>query len=225
MTVLVVVETVAVALLGLFVCGLLRSHAEILRALERAAPARPPRSRPGPTTASTGAVDVAVDLAGTAPSGERVRVRVRDRDHDTLLAFLSSGCSTCGGFWRSLRGGLPAAELPAGTHVVVVAKGDESLTRIRELAGGSIPVVLSSEAWEDYQVPVTPYFVLVDGRSGRVEGQGSATTWAQVASLLRQARGDARVASEADVDRELLAAGLHPGDPSLYPSRTPADGP
>jgi hypothetical protein len=59
-----------------------------------------------------------------------------------------------------------------------------------------------------------------------------------VASLLRQATADGREARdgragrrprrderptvadvEAGVDRKLMAAGLYPGDPSLYPSR------
>jgi hypothetical protein len=40
---------------------------------------------------------------------------------NTLVAFLSSGCSTCADFWESFGGSGPA--LPFGTRLVVVTKG------------------------------------------------------------------------------------------------------
>ncbi|MGH9053093.1 MAG: hypothetical protein ACRDWX_08800, partial [Acidimicrobiia bacterium] len=87
----------------------------------------------------------------------------------------------------------------------------------------------------DYQVPVSPYFILVDGPSGRVVGEGAAATWPQVASLLGQAMADAGLAversagldtadREARADRELLRAGIHPGHASLYPAGPPEEG-
>ena len=48
---------------------------------------------------------------------------------------------------------------------------------------------MTSEAWDDYGVPVSPYFVLVDGPSGRVVGEGAGTSWEQVARPARQGRG------------------------------------
>ena len=55
-------------------------------------------------------------------------------------------------------------------------------------------------------------------------GEGAASTWAQVASLLQQAVDDGPTVSavadasrEARADRELLAAGITPDHPSLYP--------
>ncbi len=225
MAVLVVVEAVAIALLGLLVCGLLRSHAEILRALHRlgvnvedpassgAAPVAvaSPRSR-----AST--VRAAADIVGATPAGEAVQVGVRETRHDTLVAFLSSGCSTCAEFWRAFAQPPSALRLPDNTRLVIVTKdaAEESVRRVRELAPAGVPVVMSSQAWKDYGAPVTPFFMHVEGATGAIAGQGTGGTWPQVASMLAQARGDE---VEAGVDRQLLAAGIKPGDPSLYPSR------
>ena len=94
---------------------------------------------------------------------------------------------------------------------------------------------MSSAAWADYDVPVAPFFVLVDGASGDVIGEGAANEWGQVQSLLHTALDDAGlldrkgnlkarrsgkpradVLREARADRDLLAAGIRPGDPSLY---------
>jgi hypothetical protein len=94
---------------------------------------------------------------------------------------------------------------------------------------------MSSAAWTEYDVPVAPFFVLVDGASGDVIGEGAANEWGQVQSLLHTALDDAGmldrkgrlkagrvgkpradVEREARADRDLLAAGIRPGDPSLY---------
>ena len=94
---------------------------------------------------------------------------------------------------------------------------------------------MSSAAWEAYDVPVAPFFVLVDGPSDNIVGEGAASNWEQVTSLLQNALADAGLLDrrgrpkrggvskpradamrEARVDRELLAAGIVPGDPSLY---------
>ena len=104
MIALVSVETVLLVLLVVLVAGPLRSHAEILRRLgpgdRRAAiapgprPCRPGAARPGPGDDPVPArrrtgdpVSLSFEGAGSAP---------------TLLAFLTSGCSTCAGFWESL---------------------------------------------------------------------------------------------------------------------------
>jgi hypothetical protein len=234
---LVVVEAVAIALLGVLVVGLLRSHAEILRTLHRlgaghplADGSTPEASVPlGPPRLSSTAE--AVDLVGTTPAGEAIQIGVRNARHDTLVAFLSSGCGTCGEFWRSFATATP--DVPPGTRLVIVTKSpaEESVSRLRELAPATVPVVMSTQAWQDYGVPVTPYFLHVDGPTGKVAGQGTGGTWSQVRSLFSQSRGDDEGARarrptvaevEAGVDRKLLAAGIRPGDPSLYPSRQDA---
>jgi len=225
--VLVVVEAVAIALLGVLVCGLLRSHAEILRSLHRLGVAvDDPAAAQGPGALAPPApalsprprlstVRTAADIAGVTPAGEAVQVGVLHRRHDTLVAFLSSGCSTCEEFWRAFA--LPVA-LPDNTRLVIVTKdpAEESARRVRELAPAGVPVVMSSQAWREYGAPVTPFFMHVAGATGAVAGQGTGGTWRQVSSMLAQARGDE---AEAGVDRQLRAAGIQPGDPSLYPSR------
>jgi hypothetical protein len=90
-------------------------------------------------------------------------------------------------------------------------------------------MVMSSAAWESYAVKGSPYFIHIDGRSDRVLGEGTAADWSQVASLVRDAVADVELAAgrdEADstperlrrAERELEAAGILPGDPSLYGS-------
>ncbi|RPI20411.1 MAG: hypothetical protein EHM57_08080 [Actinobacteria bacterium] len=153
-------------------------------------------------------------------------------DHATILAFLSSGCLACHGFWEEFGGGGDLS-LPGDTRLAIVTKGpaDESESRIRELAPSRVQTIMSSEAWSDYRVPATPYFVLVDGPSGDVVGEGAANTWSHVLSLLGQAMADAGIAAErariarpgggeqlSRIDRDLAAAGIQPGHPSLYPA-------
>jgi hypothetical protein len=250
MTALIVAEAVAVVLLGMLVAGLLRSHADILRRLhalgagdEEAGPAAGPggfRVEPG-LAGPRDDFPPASDLAGVTPGDEAIVAAVVGTAHDTLIGFLSSGCLTCRTFWEAVGSGRPLG-LPAGTRLVLVTKGpdDESVSAVADLAPAELPVVMSSQAWEAYGVPGSPYFVYVHGRSGRVIGEGAATRWEQVVDLLTQAIDDighdpghhdghaaalrledGRAGSgleRADrVDLALAAAGIHPGHPSLYP--------
>jgi hypothetical protein len=210
---LVSVETVLLVLLVLLVAGLLRSHAEILRRLG------PPEGHdapiPAPSASRTAAGTPAHPIAGTTPDGDAVTLDFSGgTQHATLLAFLSSGCTTCAGFWEQLGDPL----LPDGTRIVIVAHGAERErpAKLRELAPTGVPVVMSSAAWEDYRVPGAPYFVLVDGT---VRGEGAAPTWEALASLLRDAIEDRQSARPGStVDETFAAAGIAPDDPSLYPA-------
>lgn len=241
MTVLVVALTVAVALLALLVVGLLRSHAEILRQLHTLGAGRQDVTPAGPAQAPfevrpdvVGPADVtgtvAGDISGRTPDDEAALVSVSG-EHHTLLAFLSSGCLTCQNFWDAFAS--PATlGLPEGIRLVVVTKGAgmESESAVRGLAPPAQPVVMSTQAWDDYGVPGSPYFVLVDGPAGRVAGEGSATAWEQVVRLVGEATADRAIAirrhrgedsgdgqhREARADRDLAAAGILPGHASLY---------
>ena len=100
------------------------------------------------------------------------------------------------------------------------------------LAGG-LTAVMSTAAWSDYEVPGSPFFVLVDGRTQRRVGEGVARQFAQVVDLVRRARADAVAPPGMEApgpahrldgteretlnDGELIAAGIHPGHASLYP--------
>ena len=158
--------------------------------------------------------------------------------HTTLLAFLSSGCGTCADFWRAFGDG-EGTRLPGrDTRLVIVTKGPEaeSASAVGALAPVGVTTIMSSEAYDEYSVPANPYFILVDGPSGRVLGEGAAASWTQVSTLLGQAAADAGLALDgspltrsapdgrmtgperaARADGELRAAGIEPGHPSLYP--------
>lgn len=239
MTVLVLVETVLLAVLTVLVAGLLRAYGTVLRRLHEldAGSSSGPRQfdvQPAPMVRQPAdpGFGPAHDVTGETLAGEIVRTRVVDVEHDTLLLFLSSGCATCETFWAEL--GTPGGlRLPPGTRLLVVPQGaaDESPDDLAAVAPDGVDVVLSSDAWRDYGVPGSPHVVFVDGPSGRIRGEGTGQSLRQVAELLARATGDAGFLTgrsapksardeqqELSVDRELLAAGILPGDPRLYGS-------
>lgn len=191
MTVLVVLETVVLAVLVVLVSGLLRSHAMILRRFselgietaERPAPRLRPRTGPGPTAGRL-ALRPAPDIGGVDLDGSALAIRVTGVGADTLLIFLSSGCATCGALWEALAD--PNLALPPGTRLIVVTQGAdrEQAALLAGLAPPHLPLVLSSQAWQDYGVPGAPYAVLVDGTFGRVAGEATAHTLGEVLALL-----------------------------------------
>jgi hypothetical protein len=223
MEVLVAVETVVLALLVLLVAGLLRSHAEILRRLGPPEESRASDDPPLPEPPAVVTTHAPSDIVGTTLEGDAVKVTLGTAAPPTLVAFLTSGCAVCGNFWDDMRRGRPAQLLDRNLRLVVVTKdsSQESPSRLEKLRPDDVPVVLSTAAWEAHHVPAAPYFVFVDG--GLVHGEGSATTWKQIASLLRDAEHDARHASGDErtdrIDGVLEASGIGPGHPSLYPVR------
>ena len=241
---LVVAELVVLVLLSVLVLGLLRSHALILkslhdlgagleldRTLEEEGRSEGGGVGPVPVELERGVVtptrsddSVAPDVIGTDLAG---RDRTVDLGGRTLLAFLTTGCSVCAGFWEEFRS---PVDVPGGGGLLVVTKGDdeESPSALAKVAAPGLDVVRAGAAWGDYDIPGSPYFVYVDG--GRIIGEGSATSWAQVSDLMAQAVGDDehRAAAEGFVDRgdrddpvsvdaEILAAGIGPDHPSLRP--------
>lgn len=239
MTILVATETLLLVLLAILVVGLLRSHAEILRRLgpPEGDAARGNGRRPPTEVARRGRPMPATDIAGSTLDGAPIQVGVRPGGQSTLLAFLSSGCLACRTFWESL-GSDTAPAVPGGARLVAVTKDRdlESPARLRDLAPADVPLVMSSAAWHDYEVPTSPYFVYIDGGSGEIHGEGAASGWEQVASLLRDALDDVATAERpaargttgpervSRIDRELADAGIGPGHESLYPGRDREDG-
>jgi len=263
---LVVADTVLVILLGLLVVGLLRSHADIARALrDLGAPIGDPSPAAGrrPTDRHTSPVELrrsedgavvqmgpavppravgtaTFDVDGTTPFGDALAISVAGGGL-TLLAFLTSGCQSCAHFWQAIDE--DASPLPHGIRTVIVTKGPEAehLAAVQRLAGSDsrVPVVMSTDAWSDYEVPGSPFFVLVDGTGemSRRVGEGAARSMAEVAQLVTAATEDRSLALAArraptatppapprghrdhvpTVDEELAAAGIRPGDPSLFP--------
>ena len=173
MIALVVVVTFVVLVLGVLVAGLLRSHADILRSLHELGvgvgdPAVSEQQSTPPVVTGQSLVGAPVqDVAGVTPAGDARAVSVTNGEQLTLLAFLSSGCSTCSTFWQALQEP-ERLGLPHGVRSVIVTKGPdlEIPSEVASKATGRIPVVMSTEAWLDYQVPGSPFFVLVDGLDG-----------------------------------------------------------
>lgn len=269
MTALVVIEGIVILLLAVLVVGLLRSHAEILRALHdlgvnledgapqggtktfdlqtrAAALSSANRGVAAPGTAAEdrvgdngmaipegGPLGTAHDLMGVTVRGDGAAISVNGTSGLTLLAFLSSGCATCLDFWEAFRE--PAKRQVGGgnTRLVVLTKGPdaESPASVANLADPELTTLMSSEAFDDYSVPVAPYFVLVDGTTSQVVGEGAAASYDQLSSLLSKALADSghglgarRSRREVlrgrrgnvGADEALEAAGIGPGHPSLH---------
>jgi hypothetical protein len=252
MTALVSVETVLLIVLLVLVAGLLRSHAELLRRLGPAAGDEPVGSRAvdrgSAVRAPIGGAAPrrpAPALHGVTPMGDAVGLDFASGAGTlTLLAFLTTGCSTCAGFWDTLA----EPRLPAGVETVIVAHGAERerVSRVAALAPAGVPVVMSSQAWLDYEVPGAPYFVLAERA---ILGEGVASSWDALASLVsdaieeeREAGNQAPVAAALGVTRvggasststrsrapagatrarriddTLAAGGIGPDHPSLHP--------
>jgi hypothetical protein len=128
-------------------------------------------------------------VRGSTLDGESVVVAL-SAGADTLLAFLSSGCSTCQAFWEAFQA--PDVAVPGGARLVVITKDldEESRSALSARTPRTAPLLTSTRGWEDFAVPGSPYFVYVDG-TGRVVGEGSAATWPAVAALMGQASDDA----------------------------------
>jgi hypothetical protein len=233
MLAITITEGFAIVVLGMLVVGLLRSHADILRALHElgaGAPAdeRGGRSNPSARSAAGGTGDQGHDLNGETLSGEAVAIGIAGATSDTLLAFLSAGCYTCQPFWSALSG---RAEIPNNARVIAVVQEGDNTAKLRALAGPDLLVVMSDRAWTDYQVPGSPHFIYLDGPSGAIVGEGTASSWPQVRDLLVHASSNRPTSSDASgttielsghdnaerIDLELLHAGIGPGHPSLYP--------
>jgi hypothetical protein len=224
MTALVIIEAVVIALLVVLVAGLLRSHGEILRQLNALGvgehgdetPLLPAaRRNPGLGRAALTAI------VGPTPHGAAASVALSGSRGFTLLAFLSSTCTACRPFWEEADGRVDLR----GVRTVVVTKDptEESPSDLVRLAPVTVTAVMSSEAWDAFSVPSTPYFALIDTSEARVIGEGSAASWDRVAEMVRRAISDgahavhrSTAARKADVDAELNAAGIEPADPRLY---------
>lgn len=269
MAAVVAVLAFTTAVLAILVVGLLRSHGEILRALHdlgvdferndpvafsatgatatpRAAPsamAVPPAADP-PDGPRGGGLPEAVDVAGLGADGSTVHVAVTGVPHPTLLAFLTTGCELCIGFWEAMADPAQRAQIGEDVRIVAVTQGEQSEMpgAVARMAPPGVTTLMSQEAWDAYNVPVAPFFALVDGETGRVVGEGAAPSWSQLVDLLgrvfddgagpagrsraRHAGGGGRrwAQREADTDAALLAAGIVPGDPRLHhgPQTEPA---
>jgi hypothetical protein len=248
MTIVLAIDTVALVLLTLLVAGVLRSHAELLRRTsetDRRRPARASATEPTfdprlPPVAGERDSAIAPVLRGSRLDGAPVEIALGPHQPNTVLAFLSSGCTTCQNFWDAFAD--PTLELPRSARLVIVTKDSdyESPSQLAPRAPRDVPLVMSSEAWTAYDVPVSPYFVYVDGPTAEIMGEGAASTWPQVTRLLEDAIADLDLAQGTvprvhvskysdshpdrirEADSALEAAGIGPDHPSLWPARRPS---
>ena len=240
MLIVLIIGCVVLVLATIFVTALVASYAQLERRVEQLSSADE-RSVPIELTTQPAAVPTGVggasgraahDLSGITLGGDARTIATVGVEHTTLLAFLSSGCRTCGRFWETLRSEGPPSIGPT-TRLVVLTKGpdEESPTDLRRVADG-VDFIMTTEAWHDFEIPGTPFFVLVDGPTGRVAGEGTALGWDEVRNLVALGLGDASILTGVDtsamkpssdaeresmVDQILMDAGIFPGDPSLYP--------
>jgi hypothetical protein len=180
-TAVVVAEAVAIAILSLLISGLLRTQTRIVEALRQLQAAREatPATRHGwdgvPTLAA-----VAPEVSGVDLDGRPVRLAT---DRRRVLAFLTSGCSSCGWWWQQLAAA--GSAMVTGLVVVTPDPGSDAPDDIRALWRPGLAVVMSSGAWEAYGVRSGSTFVVVD--DGRIVAAGSAGDWDALAALLSAA--------------------------------------
>ena len=228
MLTLVIIEGIVIVLLTVLVAGLLRSHADILRTLDRlGAGDDAPRGggiAVGPTRRASGTVPVPA-VTGVTLDGQARTVALTGSRGYVLAAFLSSGCSTCRPFWTSFGKDLLLPHPDIRPVIVTKDASEESPSELRSLAPADVPTLLSSEVWDAFRVPGTPYFQLIDASDGTVLGEGSAANWSRLMEMIGRAVGDEqperslrRNTAErlVDSDEELRRAGIEPGDDTLF---------
>jgi hypothetical protein len=258
MTILVTLETVVLLILTVLVAGLLRAYGTVLRRLHELAPPGPtpqdfglPDERrlrseqwaePLPAPDTRGEWSAAHDLSGESVTGEIITARVVGSDRDAVLLFLSSTCASCEDFWTELAQ-RDMRRLPPSIRLVIVTQGPEAESRaaIAALAPAGIDVIMSTQAWQEYEVPGSPHVVFVEGSTGRVRGEGTGQSWMQLRGMLERAGSDSSTGlptsrrdgtdksrrdgtdksrrdgdQEREVDQVLMTAGIRPGDPRLY---------
>ncbi len=134
-------------------------------------------------------------ILGETLDGEAVALPLRGAP--TLLAFLSSSCTTCRAFWDAFATGLPI--VPVGARLAVVTRdvAEESARTLADLAPERVPMVCSTSGWDALDVPGSPYFLLVDA-GGAVIGEGSGASWHRWSTCSsRRTRAPAAVAAPA----------------------------
>ncbi len=127
-------------------------------------------------------------LSGTSPDGRPIEVTL-DQSGQTLLAFLAARCDGCEAFWHGLGTQEPPI-LPAGLACVVITRSAArtDVAQIAWLAAGiHWPVVMSDEAWTEFQVMSYPVFVLVDGPSRSVVAETVGFGWDDVLEMVASA--------------------------------------
>jgi hypothetical protein len=181
---------VSLAVLAALMALLLRANQHLARRVERlefaaqrsralaekaTGMSEPPLASESPASAQDN------DLLGESLDGQSMSVELRGTT--TLLAFLSSTCTTCIGFFRAFNEHAADELVPDGQLVVVTKSGEhETRDRLRELASDRVTVLMSTESWEEFEVPLPPYFLLLSG--GDVLTEGPASGWEDLSRMV-----------------------------------------
>ncbi len=164
--------------------------------------------------------------AGPRSRGDSVTLSFGRGSPVTLLAFLTSGCTSCAPLWAGLHEArdLGLAGAAGGGH--------HPRRHAREPHAPGAPRALRrprwswpSAAWADYAVPARPTSSSPTGRAGssaaaRRSAGPSSRRWWPTRAPTRAARPirRARTAERAErAEGALASAGIGPGHPSLYP--------
>ncbi len=152
---------------------------------------RPIPTRVGSDAIKTSAGLPASDLRGVSPAGDAVEVAIGGYGR-VLLAFLATKCDGCDAFWKGLAGageaeGQERPRLPPDVTPVIVTRGPGTVApgAVAGLAapGGSL-VVMSDQAWADYQVSGYPFFVLVNGSTRTIVAETVGFGWDDLVELV-----------------------------------------
>ena len=108
----------------------------------------------------------------------------------------------------------PAVRRPPGSSSSRKGEDEESISALRRIAPPDASVVMSSQAWTDYEVPGSPYFLLIE--DGRVTGEGSGT---------HLAAGARRCSARPSDDNEVRRARQAVGGATRSATRPAATGP
>ena len=101
-----------------------------------------------------------------------------------LLFFVSPGCPICRQLLPSLA---PAARAARMTPVAIVDGEEPAATEAYAHADAGVPLVAAPELAEGYEVPGTPYAVVLDG-IGVVRAKGTVNNLEQIEGLVDTAR-------------------------------------
>ena len=169
------------------------------------------------------------------PAGDARAVAVDNSDHLTLLGFLSSGCTSCAAFWDALQepGRL---QLPDRTRVVIVTKGPdrEVPAEVQARTTGRVPGGdVHRRLGRLPGARAHPSSCSSTAPPGARSGRGWPATWGSWPSWsggpsttggavdTGRGRGDGAAWTARGARRRptrcCAAAGILPGDPSLYP--------
>ena len=133
------------------------------------------------------------DIHGSDPAGRPASLRVRAEGGagTILLLFMSSDCLGCAGIWHDLRTGEHAAKI-ATSRTVIVTRGpsSENCVRLAALSPPGAEIIMSSSAFQDYQIPAIPYFIHLAASSGTVVSEGVPASLECVASAMAPPDGE-----------------------------------